>query len=65
MKDKLYLQDRKNLLNRKDEDQNVIYDECQSGPMEEENLVLYDVDIDKFLAYEQKVNEKNKKKFDY
>lgn len=60
MKDKLYLQDKKELLNNTDDDNKVIYDEIQSGPMEEPNLVKYDMDIDKFLDYQNKINTKRK-----
>ena len=60
MNDKLYLQDKKELLNNLEDDKNTIYDECQLGPMEEPNLVKFDIDIDRFLDYQNKINTKRK-----
>lgn len=61
MKDKMYLSDKKRLLNNTDDDKDTIYDEIQSGPMEESNLIKYDLDINKFRKYEEKISLKNKK----
>lgn len=61
MKDKMYLSDKKRLLNNTDDDKDTIYDEIQSGPMEESNLIKYDLDINKFKKYEEKISLKNKK----
>ena len=60
MDNKMYLQDKKELLNNLENDKNTIYDECQTGPMEEPNLVKFDIDIDKFLDYQNKINTKRK-----
>ena len=61
MKDKMYLSDKKRLLNNTDDDKDTIYDEIQSGPMEESNLIKYDLDINRFRKYEEKISLKNKK----
>ena len=57
----MYLSDKKRLLNNTDDDKDTIYDEIQSGPMEESNLIKYDLDINKFKKYEEKIAIKNKK----
>ena len=53
MKDELYLKVAKIKLN-KDYNQNVIFDEYQNGPKEEQILLAFDIDIEKFIKYEEK-----------
>lgn len=53
MKEDLYLNKIKNRLN-KDESNEFIFDESQTGPQEEPILVQYDVDINKFQEYMKK-----------
>ena len=59
MKDELYLKKAKLKLN-KDFNQNVIFDEYQNGPMEEPNLIAFDVDIERFKKYQMKIKELRK-----
>jgi hypothetical protein len=59
MKDELYLKKAKLKLN-KDLNQNVIFDEYQNGPMEEPNLIEFDVNIEKFKKYQMKIKELRK-----
>ena len=58
MKHILYLDKKKIFLNRKDHNENTIYELIQCGPMEEENLVEFEIDIEKFRKYEAKVKRK-------
>ena len=53
MKNELYLDKLKRRLNT-DKNENVIFEESQTGPQEEPVLIAYDIDIEKFKEYEKK-----------
>lgn len=57
MKNELYLDKLKRKLNT-DLNENVIFEESQTGPQEEPILVAYDVDINKFKEYMKNNNIK-------
>ena len=59
MKDELYLR-RARLRYNSDFNQNVVFEEYINGPMEEPNLIAFDIDINKFIEYQDKVNKKRK-----
>ena len=59
MKDELYLR-RARLRYNSDFNQNVVFEEYINGPMEEPNLIAFDIDIKKFIEYQDKVNKKRK-----
>ncbi len=61
MKDKLYLDDLKRKYNH-DDNQNVIFEESQTGPQEEPCLLAYDVDIKRFKKYIHFLSSKRGKK---
>lgn len=52
MKNELYLDKLKRRLNT-DKNENVIFEESQTGPQEEPILIAYDIDIEKFKEYEK------------
>ena len=60
MKDELYLR-RARLRYNSDFNQNVVFEEYINGPMEEPNLIAFDVDIEKFKWYENKKKQMRKK----
>lgn len=59
MKEELYLKKTKQKFNS-DLNQNVYFDEYINGPMEEPVLIAFDVDINKFKEYENKIKSLRK-----
>ena len=60
MKDKLYLENFKDVLND-DDNLNVVFEESQTGPQEEPILLAFDVNIDKFRKYMNNLHIKRKR----
>lgn len=57
MKDELFLRKAK-LRYNSDLNQNLFFEEYINGPMEEAILLAYDIDINKFVEYRNKLKEK-------
>ena len=57
MNDNLYLQNEKEKYNN-DKNKTIVFDEMQSGPMEEPVLIAYDIYIKKFKEYQNNIKKK-------
>lgn len=60
MKDKLYLENLKDILND-DDNVTVVFEESQTGPQEEPVLLAFDVNINRFKQYMNNLHIKRKR----